>query len=67
MKIAFKKIPRLALAFYLLGLLFLSIAVVNYLSEAPFIEDILMQQIFIVGAVIVTLGSVFNTLFQFKK
>jgi len=67
MKIVFKKIPKLALAFYLFGFIFLIIATTNYLMELPFLEGVLVQQLFIAGAIIVALGSVINTLYQFKK
>ena len=67
MKIVFKKIPKLALSFYFFGLILLLIAIANYLIKLPFMGDLLMQQLFFVGAVIVALGSVINTLFQFKK
>ena len=66
-KIVFKKIPKLAISFYLLGLLLLTIAMTNFLMLSPFMEEVMMQQIFIAGAIIVALGSVINNLFQFKK
>jgi len=67
MKIVFKKIPKLAIYFYLVGLILLSIAMTNYLKQSPFMGEVLMQQVFIAGAIIMALGSVINSLFQFKK
>ncbi len=67
MKIVFNKIPKLAQYFYLSGFIVILIALVNYFVDTPFINTLLMQQLFIAGAIIVAIGSVINTLFQFGK
>jgi hypothetical protein len=67
MKIVFNKIPKLAQFFYLAGFMVILTALINYFVDAPFISTLLMQQLFIAGAIIVAIGSVINTLFQFSK
>jgi len=67
MKIVFKKIPKIALYFYAVGFILITIGMVIFFSEALFISSILTLQIFIAGAIIVACGSVINTVFQFKK
>jgi len=67
MKIVFKKIPTAALIFYLVGLIVILTAAVNYFIAVAFISSLLIQQLFIGGAIIVAIGSVINTLFQFSK
>ncbi len=65
MKIVFKKIPKLAIGLYLLGLILILVAMANYFASSAFMEILLMQQLFIAGAIVVAIGSVVNTLFQF--
>ncbi|MGB0496285.1 MAG: hypothetical protein ACPGJI_08005 [Kangiellaceae bacterium] len=67
MKIVFKKIPKLAVYFYLVGFFILIAAIVNFFASAPLLSIIATQQLFIAGAIIVAIGSVINTLHQFKK
>ena len=67
MKIVFKKIPRLAVGFYLVGILLIAISIYRYLQDFSCSSIVLTQQLFIVGAIVVALGSVINTLYHFKK
>ena len=67
MKLVFKKIPKVALYFYTVGFTTILAAMVNYFIATPFFSPLLMQQLFIGGAIIVAVGSVINTLFQFAK
>lgn len=67
MKLVLKKIPKIALYFYSAGFMIILTAMVNYFIATPFISALLMQQLFIAGAIIVAIGSVINTLFQFAK
>lgn len=67
MKFVFNKIPKLAQSFYIVGFAIIIVAIANYLSTVPFMEILLMQQLFITGAIVVAIGSVINTLFQFGK
>lgn len=67
MKLVLKKIPKVALYFYTVGFMIILTAMVNYFTDAPFISPLQMQQLFIAGAIIVAIGSVINTLFQFTK
>jgi len=67
MKLVFKKIPKIALYFYTIGFMVILVAMVNYFIAMPFMSSLMMQQLFIAGAIIVAIGSVTNTLFQFSK
>lgn len=67
MRLVFKTIPKLARYFYIVGFAVILTALGNYFSATEFINTLLMQQLFIGGAIIVAVGSVINTLFQFKK
>ncbi|MBV1910942.1 MAG: hypothetical protein KUG78_16705 [Kangiellaceae bacterium] len=67
MKIIFKKIPKLALYLYILGFITIGIALANYFSNLLLMEELIMLQLFILGAIIVAIGSVVNTIYQFKK
>jgi len=71
MRIVFKKIPKLAIAFYCVGFLILASALYAFFYRPdmlePYItEPVVLQQMFIAGAIIVALGSVVNSLYQFK-
>ena len=66
MRIVFKKIPKLAIAFYCLGFFMLAISLYCFFYRPDLIEPILNQQLFIAGAIIVATGSVINNLYQFK-
>jgi len=67
LKIIFKKIPSLAKIFYLIGLLTIIVALTNSSMEYFMLSGLHTQQLFIGGAIIVAIGSVINTLHQFKK
>ncbi len=67
MKIVFKEIPKLAVYFYAFGFIILIIALINFFTGAIGFENILTQQLFIGGAIVVALGSVINTVYQFKS
>ncbi len=67
MKIVFKKIPKLAQYFYLIGALLIIVALSNLVVSTAYMKNIEMQQLFIIGAIIVAIGSVINTFYQFRK
>ncbi|MEP1741052.1 MAG: hypothetical protein ABJI60_14705 [Kangiellaceae bacterium] len=67
MKFVFKSIPKASMVCYLLGFLAIALALVNYWSDNPLMSDVLMLQIFLAGAIVVAIGSVINTLYQFKR
>ncbi len=67
MKIIFKKIPKLARYFYLVGFIVILTATANFFMTVAFMGTLLMQQLFIGGAIIVAIGSVINSLFQFRQ
>jgi len=71
MKIRFKKIPRLAIPFYILGFSLISFAMADlflipYFFTAGFLTPLATQQIFIAGAILVAVGSVINHLSYFS-
>ena len=53
--------------FYITGFLIIVVALVNYFIEMSWFNTVTTQQIFILGAIIVAMGSVINTVFQFRK
>jgi len=67
MKLVFKKIPKLAQFFYLIGFIVILTAMANFFAVSVFLSTLLMQQLFIGGAILVAIGSVINTLAQFSK
>jgi len=67
MKIVFNKVPKLAKYFYLVGFVFLTGAMASYFIEQIVIDHLLIQQTFIVGAIVVAIGSVINTIYQLKN
>ncbi len=67
MKFVFKRIPKASMICYLLGFLAIAVALVNYWSDNPLISAVLMLQIFLAGAIVVAIGSVINSLYQFKR
>ena len=67
MKIVFKRIPKLAQFFYLAGFALITLAFVNYYFKLKFVSEVLNLQIFILGAIVVAIGSVINLLYQFKN
>jgi hypothetical protein len=66
-KFVVKPIPKPAIVCYLLGFVGISVALVNYSVEQPFLADLTMQQLFLAGAIVVAIGSVINTLFHFGR
>jgi len=66
-KFVVKKIPKLAILFYIIGFLIIAIALVNYFTEMNWFDSVIIQQVFILGAIVVACGSVINTIFQFRK
>ena len=67
MKIVFKKIPKIAQILYVIGLILIAFALFRYFNFKELSSAVLTQQLFILGAIIVAIGSVVNTLYQFKK
>ena len=67
MNIVFNKIPKLAKIFYCVGFVLIIVSMVLYFYYPNFIDPIKLQQAFIGGAIIVAVGSVVNTLHQFKR
>ncbi len=66
-KLVFKPIPKLAIGCYLLGLIGILISLFNYFSPTPFLDKVTMLQVFLAGAIVVAIGSVINSLYQFKR
>ena len=67
MRIVFKKIPKIALWFYGVGFFLIGSALLSYNYSAQQISLVLIQQCFILGAIIVALGSCINVIAQFKQ
>ena len=72
LRIVFKKIPKVAVLFYCIGFLTILVAMYLFFKQPRFMSAdndqlILMQQVFIAGAIIVALGSVINNIYQFKR
>lgn len=67
MQIVFKKIPRLAIYFYLIGFIVITTALIFYFNSTTLINHIQIQQLFIAGAIVVAIGSVINNLSHFKR
>ncbi len=67
MLIKFKKIPAAAIYCYLCGFIILSACLVIYYYFPPLLSTLFLQQCFIGGAIIVAIGSVINSLYQFKS
>ncbi|TQV70939.1 hypothetical protein FLL45_21675 [Aliikangiella marina] len=67
MNIVFNKIPKLAKLLYGVGFVVIIISMVMYFYYPNLIDAIKLQQAFIGGAIIVAIGSVINTLHQFKR
>jgi len=67
MKFVIKRVPKFAIALYLIGLLVIAIALTNYFTIVSWFDSVTTQQVFILGAILVAFGSVVNTIFQFKK
>lgn len=66
-QIVFKKIPKLAKIFYTIGFSILIVALILFFNFKNLLSLVQIQQAFIGGAIIVAIGSVINTLYQFKK
>ncbi len=67
MKLVFKRIPKASIICYLIGFLIIAVALINYWMSDPFISDVRMLQVFLAGAIVVAVGSVLNSLYQFKR
>jgi len=67
MRIVFKKIPKIALWFYGFGFFLIGGAFLAYSYLVQQISLVLIQQCFILGAILVALGSSINTIAQFKR
>lgn len=65
--IVFNKVPKLAKIFYLVGFVIIITSMILYFYYPDLIDSIRLQQAFIGGAIIVVIGSVVNTLHQFKR
>jgi len=66
-KLTFKKIPSLAKYYYAIGFLLLITALAIFFYWPSLLKPIRLQQLFIVGAIIVSVGSVINCVYQFKS
>ena len=66
MKIVFGKIPTAAKCFYFVGLLFIIPAMILFFYFPSLLTPVRLQQLFLLGAILVAVGSVVNTIFQFK-
>ena len=64
MKFVIKKVPKLALAFYIIGFIAIGLAMASYFKYLNFLNQLQLQQLFLGGAIIVAIGSVVNTLHQ---
>ena len=67
MKIVIKKIPTAAKIFYLVGFVILGSCLLIYFRFPNWLPIVVLQQTFIAGAIIVAIGSVINTIYQFGK
>ena len=67
MKIRFAKIPKSAVIFYLTGFAILGFTLWAYYGGSKFLSPVQFQQLFIIGALIVTVGSAINIARQFSK
>ncbi|WP_196139889.1 hypothetical protein [Aliikangiella sp. G2MR2-5] len=66
MHIQFKRVPRLAVVFYLVGLAVIGVTLLIYHYFPEWLPVQRIQQAFIGGAIIVAVGSVINSFYQFK-
>ncbi|TQV89242.1 hypothetical protein [Aliikangiella coralliicola] len=66
MHIVINKIPKAAIVCYCVGFAILIAALIVYFYFSNLIEPVRLQQIFIGGAIVVVVGSVINTLYQFR-
>jgi hypothetical protein len=67
MKLVFKKIPKIAICFYLVGFTFVFFGFFHFIGKWQIISEIENLQMFIGGAIVIAIGSVINLLFQLKK
>jgi len=67
MKIRFAKIPKLAVIFYLTGFVILGFTLWAYYGGSKLLSPVQFQQLFIIGALVVTVGSAINIARQFRK
>ena len=67
MKIVFKKIPKLAIVFYICGFILTLFGFLHYLNHWQLLSQTQNLQIFIAGAITVVIGSVINLLTQLNK
>ena len=67
MRIVFNKIPGLAKLLYVIGFIILLVSMTGYFYFPTLLDPIRLQQAFIGGAIIVAMGSVVNTVHQFKR
>lgn len=66
MQIVFKKIPPLAKWLYMFGFVLLLLAMLVFFQFPNAFNPVYVQQAFIIGAIIVALGSVVNLITQLK-
>ncbi|HFB66156.1 MAG TPA: hypothetical protein ENJ60_11530 [Aeromonadales bacterium] len=67
MKIKFAKIPLAALFFYSAGFAIIGFCLGVFYSGNHWLSELRLQQLFIIGALVVTVGSAINIVVQFKK
>lgn len=66
MRIVFNQIPKLAVYFYAIGFVVLGFSMYFFYYQPDLLAPLYLQQLFIGGAIIVAIGSVINTLYQFR-
>ncbi len=67
MNIKFSKIPLLAVFFYLSGFSIIGFSLWLFYEKIKWLDSVQLQQLFILGALVVTIGSAINIFTQFKK
>jgi len=67
MQIKFAKIPKGALILYVLGFVIMGVCFWLFVNKNAFLSTLRLQQLFILGALVVAMGSLINIFHQFKK
>jgi len=66
-RIVINKIPKPAIICYLVGFVILGVCLLIYFKFPDWVPMFRLQQAFIGGAIIVAIGSVINTIYQFGR
>lgn len=67
MNIRFARIPGWAILCYVVGFAVIGISLYLYFYSTKIVSTVHLQQLFIIGALVVTAGSAINILHQFRK